>query len=69
MTHKNKSKILKIFCLSLIGFSNFSFIVNLTKKNDRFSFTENNFSGQVNSDLAKNKNEEVDIEDLITIFP
>ena len=69
MTHKNKSKILKIFCLSLIGFSNFSFIVNLTNKNDRFSFTENNFSSQVNSDLAKNKKEEVDIEDLITIFP
>lgn len=55
ITQKNKSKILKIFSLSLIVFFNFSFAFNLSNKNGHFSPRKSSFNAYLNTGIKSEK--------------
>ena len=77
MAHKNKSKIFKIFSLSLVVFSNLSFANNSIHKNSHHSSIKNNCNTDHlvlpedihNNVLTKNNYDALNIDDLVLNFP
>ena len=70
MAQKNKSKIFKIFSLSLFIFFNFSFALNLSNKNDNFFSRKSNFNVYLNTGIESEKGlsfDHYELENLINV--
>ena len=67
--HKNKSKKLKIFLLSLIAFPKLSFIIDTARKNNCYFSTKPHFNDLVSSNPLTNNLKKLDVHDLTAKFP